>query len=469
MINPEVHPGPRFIAANYLNAPHKLVEDLVGADALNFLSYEADLYPASALDKMTGEATGMDMAWLRDNAHVIAALYDTDFDKAGAIRAGEAVLRVLQNNEPVLDAAINNPQDERNRLTVRVNGHTLEPDDEPRIQNDSTGYALWITSKLLLDGAIEPTDANLQIIAKTARYLGAIEYWHEADDSHWEEDRRIHMSSIGVAIAGLTEAQKLLEAHGADPDAALTPLIEQGRQAMHEIWDLGVTDKPHPSDFGVAAETGDWPDTIDAAELVRESLEQFRLRPRPHDAALLFLVEPLDIVDPAMAASIVGDIEEHLIREHGVARYPGDTYWSPHYKVLTQVEERTRAAEGRTEERNLKAAGIALGQWEAQWTLFDPLLSSYYGKQFQQTADPRDRVKQLHYLNRSLSQLVPTDGGFRMPEAYYLDRVEEHNPGLNRTEKRNKWIPNDHVPLLWSQANLLRALKIFEDTTPINS
>lgn len=461
MINHEFQHEDLFVAENYLHNPQALQEHLVATGALTFGQYEGDLYPASALGKKDGEDTGMTMAWLRDNAHVIAALYDTGFDKPGAIRAGEAVLQVLKDSEAVLDAAISKPQDIRNRLTVRVDGDTLAPDTEPRVQHDSTGYALWITSKLLLDGAFEPADEDLRIIAKTAKYLGAIEYWHNPDDSHWEEDRRIHLSSIGVAVAGLVEAQKLLQDHPIDPSvsASISLFITYGQSAMHDIWDLGLTDRPHSDDAMIDSESSGWPNTIHADLVVRDILEKFRVRPRPHDAALLFLVEPLDSVSPEMAQSIVNDIEEHLIREHGVARYHGDTYWSPYYDEMTEVAERTHAAEGSAEKRNTKAAGIAHGEWEAQWTLFDPLLSSYYGKRFQQTADSEDRAKQLKYLNRSLSQLVPhKDGGLRMPEAYFY--------GYNEKQKRNSWKPNTHTPLLWSQANLLRALKVFEDTTP---
>lgn len=462
MINHESQHETLFVAENYLNAPHQLVEDLVDAKALEFPQYEGDLYPASALDKKNGEDTGMTMAWLRDNAHVIAALYDTGFDKPGATNACKAILQVLKNSEAVLDAAISNPQDVRNRLTVRVDGDTLAPDNEPRVQHDSTGYALWITSKLLLDEAFEPADEDLLIIAKTAEYLGAIKYWDDPDDSHWEEDRRIHLSSIGVAVAGLIEAQKLLNARGIYSDVSdhISSLIANGQSAMHDIWDLGLTDRPHADDAKIDSESSGWPDTIHADQVVRDILEAFRVRPRPHDAALLFLVEPLDSVSPEMAQSIVNDIEEHLIRKHGVVRYHGDTYWAPYYDEMTKIAERTHATEGSAEKRNTKAAGIAHGEWEAPWTLFDPLLSSYYGKRFQQTADPEDRAKQLKYLNRSLSQLVPhKDGGLRMPEAYFY--------GYDEGRKRNDWIPNAHTPLLWSQANLLRALKVFEDTTPI--
>lgn len=444
----------QFTVEAYLDTPEQLRTDLTRAGALAFRPYASGLYPASDLSEQLGKETGMTMAWLRDNAHVITALHETRHDQTGAAQAGAALMQVLKNSETVLDAAISKPQDARNRLTVRVDGNTLAPDHEPRIQNDSTGYALWATSKLLLDGVLQPTEHNLRVIAKTAKYLGAIEYWHDPDDSHWEEDRRIHLSSIGVAVAGLGKAQQLLKRHNIDPGVSIPSLIAYGQVAMRDIWSKGVTDHPDQPTPEHDQES-DWPVELTVEESLRDALEGFRMRPRPHDAALLFLVEPLDAVDPDMAQSIVQDIEQNLVREHGVARYPGDTYWSPHFDDFMKADERTQAADGRTEARNLKAAGIALTRSEAQWTLFDPLLSSYYGKRFMQTGGPADRQKQLHYLGRSLSQLTMTTDGPRLPEAYYLKHDTDSG--------RNRWRPNPHTPLLWSQANLLRALQVFED------
>jgi phosphorylase kinase alpha/beta subunit len=449
---------PRFALADYTHRPRELREDLLRAGALTFTPYASGLFPASDLSEKLGEETGMTMAWLRDNAHVIAALYDTGQDRAGAIRAAEGILQVLRASEIVLDAAISDPHDTRKRLTVRIDGNTLTPDAEPRVQNDSTGYALWITSKLMLDGSLPVNQEDFAIIIKIAKYLEAIEYWHDPDDSAWEEDRRIHLSSIGVVVAGLTTADKLLRAHDINPGINISSLIEHGHAAMRDIWQRGYTDHPDHPRTEHDDISGDWPLELTVEESLRDALKDFRLRPRPHDAALLFLVEPLSAVDPEMARSIVEDIEQHLKRKRGIARYPGDTYWSPYFDELVEVEARTQAAEGRTEARNLKAAGIALTGSEAQWTLFDPLLSSYYGKQFQQTNAPEDREKQLHYLDRSLSQLTPTSEGPRLPEAYYLTH--------DKANGRNRWQPNPHTPLLWSQANLLRALKVFEDTTP---
>jgi phosphorylase kinase alpha/beta subunit len=55
-------------------------------------------------------------------------------------------------------------------------------------------------------------------------------------------------------------------------------------------------------------------------------------------------------------------------------------------------------------------------------------------------------------LNRSLGQLTGEDsafGGFKCPEAYYLEN--------------GRYVPNDNTPLLWPQANLWGALKMLED------
>lgn len=446
-----------FVLDDYMDRPAELRQDLAKVGVLTFKPYASGLYPASDLNEKAGEETGMTMAWLRDNAHVIAALYDTGHDRAGAIRAGEAILQVLRDNKAILDAAIISPQDTRNRLTVRVDGNTLAPDNEPRIQNDSTGYALWICSKLMLDGALAANEANIAIIVTVINYLGVIEYWHDPDDSAWEEDRRIHLASIGVVHAGLAAAQQLLAKLGIDHGIDISALMAHGQTAMRDIWDRGYTDHPDHPVPDHNPHPNEWPLVLTEDEELRQALENFRMRPRPHDAALLFLVEPLEAVDPQMAHDMVEDIEEHLVRKRGVVRYPGDTYWSPYFDQLMAVGARTQAADGRTETRNLKAAGIAITHSEAQWTLFDPLLSSYYGKRFLLTNSTTDREKQLLYLDRSLSQLTATTEGPRLPEAYYLT----HASGKNR------WLPNPHTPLLWSQANLLRALKVFEDTTTI--
>ncbi len=57
------------------------------------------------------------------------------------------------------------------------------------------------------------------------------------------------------------------------------------------------------------------------------------------------------------------------------------------------------------------------------------------------------KTLQFHHLNRALGQLVsvsPDGDELRCPELFYLEK------GI--------WAPNDVMPLLWTQANLMLAL-----------
>jgi hypothetical protein len=64
-------------------------------------------------------------------------------------------------------------------------------------------------------------------------------------------------------------------------------------------------------------------------------------RHRRHDAALLFLLLPLDVVkDQAMADKVLDDVDRYLTGEHGIRRYRGDSYWAPDYDL--RLSDRTR-------------------------------------------------------------------------------------------------------------------------------
>jgi len=84
---------------------------------------------------------------------------------------------------------------------------------------------------------------------------------------------------------------------------------------------------------------------------------------------------------------------------------------------------------------------------EAQWCLFDPMVSAYYGKLYQKTKNPEYLKCQQLFLSRSLAAISGDDcefGGWHACEAYYLCK--------------GKWVSNDDTPLVWTQADLLMAL-----------
>ena len=148
-----------------------------------------------------------------------------------------------------------------------------------------------------------------------------------------------------------------------------------------------------------------------------------------------------------MRGRILKDIEENLEGPYGIKRYIGDSYWAADYKEKLDPTQRTVDFSATVEMRNKL---LTAGQ-EAQWCLFDPIMSAAYGRRYQRTGRRRDLDLQTHYFNRSLGQLTGKVAGipeFQCPEAYYLEK--------------GRYVPNDQTPLLWTKANLLVALKLME-------
>ena len=105
---------------------------------------------------------------------------------------------------------------------------------------------------------------------------------------------------------------------------------------------------------------------------------------RRYDAALLFLIYPLQVVDDAMADRILHDVRTHLQGDYGVRRYLGDSFWCADYKSLQKPEERTADVSDDMSSRD----ALLQADEEAQWCLFDPVLSTIYGRRYAATGDP---------------------------------------------------------------------------------
>lgn len=180
-----------------------------------------------------------------------------------------------------------------------------------------------------------------------------------------------------------------------------------------------------------------------AAILPAECVQEDPRRSRRYDAALLFLAWPLDVVDDAMARQIVDDVLVHLSGDYGIRRYLGNSYWTADYKQKFTADKRAADVSERQEIRD----ALARPGEEAQWCIFDPIVSIVAGRRYRRTREQPDLDRQVHHFNRALGQLTGTGyprGGLRCPEAYYLER--------------GRYVPNDQVPLLWTQANLWLAL-----------
>jgi phosphorylase kinase alpha/beta subunit len=175
----------------------------------------------------------------------------------------------------------------------------------------------------------------------------------------------------------------------------------------------------------------------------------FESPPKRHaDAAVLFLIHPAEVSSPEQQNEILEQVESHLVRDIGIIRYSGDSYYGQDYPDWFDEHQLASDFSERIEVRNAKLhEGL-----EAQWCIFDPLLSVIYGKRFLASRESEDLKKQTHFFNRSLRQLTVD---LQCPELYFC--------------RHNEWTPNPHTPLAWTQANLALALEFIKRSAVISN
>jgi phosphorylase kinase alpha/beta subunit len=408
----------------------RLEKSLADAGTLTLRPLASGMFPAASA---SAQASGYGNVWVRDNVYVAHALLSRG-DGAAAARTARAILQFWWSHRQRFQAIISGEVDAdavMQRPHVRFDGAALrELVDEKwsHAQNDALGYALWLCARLVRAGLLpldEPVAGMLQLLP---RYLAAIGYWRDRDSGHWEETRKRSASSIGTALAGVEAllalgAERWTELRAAGVERNVLDLArelqQQGRAALSEILPSESVD-PSPG-----------------SSLARR-----------YDAALLFLVHPLRVVDASVAQQITADIERELTGAYGIRRYPGDSYWAPDYDLRLAAEDRTRdySDDIATRDTLLQSPGD-----EAQWCIFDPLLSAHYGQLYVERRQPEDLARQVHHLQRSLAQITPD---WRCPELYYL--------------KHGARVPGPHTPLLWTVANLTTALAAMRQSATLS-
>jgi phosphorylase kinase alpha/beta subunit len=365
----------------------------VAAERKTFFAANANgIYPAvGGMDSKS--VTGYQNAWLRDNAMVGYARLEAG-DIPAAVACARGLMRFMESQAPRFDAVIARPclkETVEARPRVRFDANSLRelPESWSHAQNDALGYVLWFRALLHNRGYLGLEASERETIRLFIRYFEAIRYWEDPDSGAWEEGRKVNSSSVGAVLAGLEEAKRA----GAEVADSLT---EAGR---------GLLERHLP-------------------------LESPKLRGA--DAAVLFLVYPLEVVrDPATRNMIVHLIQARLEGEIGFRRYVGDSYYCQDYDRWFPPELRSVDWSQRIEVRD----EYLQPGCEAQWCLFDSLLSVIFGRIY------GDREQQARYLQRAIAQRTPKK---ECPELYYL--------------KRGRWTTGPHKPLLWAEANLSLAL-----------
>lgn len=223
--------------------------------------------------------SGYEKIAIRDNLYVAEA-FEALGDWPTVRRIYWGLLNLLHRNNWKIDWALwQRPQWGLEYLQPRY----APPGDLSREswgfrQNDAIGLLLFKLATLEKAGAgILRSHADLHLLQKLVWYLDRIEYWQDADSGMWDEIAEVHASSIAACLRAVQELDGLVHV----PDG----MRERGWEALHRV-------------------------------LPRESPE------KACDLAQLSLVHPLGLREPG----IVEQVEEALLRSHGVIRYADDCY-----------------------------------------------------------------------------------------------------------------------------------------------
>ena len=428
------HEVARLIKTNYKLADlQKITSLLQNRETLEFQALENGLFPAARVSDST-EYTGYAAVWVRDNIYVAHSHYLTGENDI-ALKCVRCLMQYFRQHQQrftkIIDGEVN-PNNVMERPHIRFNGEDLSEIDRDwqHAQNDALGYFLWFYCQLITDGVLLPSAEELEILTLFPLYFKAVAFWQDADSGHWEEDRKVAASSIGVVLASLQAFKKIL--------------IESFNRDNYQYRDKTIDIKLLDS----LIQRG-----MDAIDKILPA-ESIQPEPRRYDAALLFLIYPLEVLDDAKSDRVIEEVTQNLQGKYGISRYLHDSFWCRNYSDLPE-DIRTSISTEREQWLQERGRGLMEGE-EAQWCIFDPIVSSIYGVKWQKTQQVEYLEKQTFYLNRSLGQITAIDskvGGFKCPELYYLER--------------DKYIPNDATPLLWTQANLYTALKIMEQNLSI--
>jgi GH15 family glucan-1,4-alpha-glucosidase len=377
------------------------------------------IYSASA-SQASDSSSGYQNAWLRDNVLVACSRWETGAHES-ALKTLRGLEKFLASQASKMEAIIAKPARKENiqqRPHVRFNARTLGelPETWPHAQNDALAEVVWL--RFLMANEDKGTDGfdltsdELDLFRLFPRYFNAIEYWKDRDSGAWEEIRKVNSSSVGAVVAALEEMQRYLQRRKQTRGfnlRGLEKLIELGRRTLRE-------------------------------QLPFESPPM-----RKTDAALLLLVYPLRVIkEKETAQMIVSLVRARLEGTYGIRRYVGDSYYCQDYDQWFPPEARSADFSSRNDIRD----EFLQPGCEAQWCLFDSLLSVIYSYDLlQDSAAAFER--QLHYFNRAIEQITPEG---ECPELFYL--------------KQGKYTPNDNTPLAWAQANLAIALHRLEQASP---
>ncbi|OFW77659.1 MAG: hypothetical protein A2201_00645 [Alicyclobacillus sp. RIFOXYA1_FULL_53_8] len=223
--------------------------------------------------------------WIRDTCY--AALSELDADNGRLEQTVQAMLDILHPYRWKIQLHTQQkPKAEFEYIHPRYSADTFKELVEPwgNAQNDAIGLLLYVIGEgLRRQKSMLRNEADRQLVQLIVDYLLALEYWQDADNGVWEENREIHASSIGACVAGLL---------------AISPYARVDWQAIQRgmvaLWTL----------------------------LPRESAS------KSCDLAQLSLIYPYRLLPREISIQLITTVETQLLRDWGVIRYHGDRYFA---------------------------------------------------------------------------------------------------------------------------------------------
>jgi GH15 family glucan-1,4-alpha-glucosidase len=413
-----------LIKEQYTHKDLASIKDLLNAHGAHEITPVAHGLFAASASQADNSLTGYQNVWVRDNV-IVANSFRLRGIPEPAITCVKGLTRFFERQRKRFEEIISDREqlvkvNVNRRPHIRFSAATLDelPEKWAHAQNDALGQALWFRFLLANAGTLPVTPEEWEIYALFPAYFEAIGYWHDQDSGAWEEGLKINNSSVGAVVAGLEELQRYLNGPRSRKELAAKKAAELDKQKLAELIAKG-----------------------------RERLETtlpFESPPeRLADGALLSLIHPLGTVSSRhMQDAILNLVQARLRGDVGFKRYAGDSYFCQDYDEWFAPDQMSVDFSDALAFRN----AFLKPECEAQWCIFDPLLSIIYGERY--LADRSDRKsfeKQIYYFNRSLRQV--TERG-ECPELYYL--------------KNGKYVANAHTPLAWTQANQALALDLME-------
>eukprot|EP00439_Symbiodinium_sp_Y106_P072365 s811_g13.t1 len=164
-------------------------------------------------------------------------------------------------------------------------------------QNDALGYFLWARTQLALAGKMPLTGDHLKLCAQLFDFLRTIECWEDLDAGHWEEHSAQHASSLGPVLAAVRSFKKVM--------AANPGWIFPGKSDTLEVLEKSLA--------------------ASLKQILPNEVVKPRANAKDADGALIFLCYPLEVVDDAMGALILQQMEK-ITGHIAVCRYRKDSY-----------------------------------------------------------------------------------------------------------------------------------------------